>query len=809
MRRNRYPGVNPFETEEKDRFFGRSTDIADLCDLIALEKLVVLFGKSGYGKSSLINAGIIPALQTNSHFSDALVPIRIRIGSYTGIERSPLESVQYRLNESVPLSADTRFLDDIVKKRDLWYHFKRRQQAGSPKKYLLIFDQFEEFFTFPLEDQTTFKNELSELLYQGQPQTIRNLSESLSREQRLLLSTEVDVHVLFVIREDRLSLLDNLRDRLPSILHKRYQLRALTSEQAREAIIMPAQLDGADFSSPKFSFTEEALEKIIGELSQTGPSQKTSIEAFQLQIVCQHVESDVAAGKVADYTYDGMPDIRPENLPDLSNIYEAYYNHQIGLLPAAMQEPAQKLIEEGLLFEDPLSGEGRRLSLDKDLLIRQYDLTGEREHLLTQLENTFLIRREANTLGGFNYELSHDTLIAPILQVRRERREIELVRELKKTRKASRVRRLVRLSMALLALFVVLVYNWEFLSAYAITFIQGQNHPLVKNSQKLYDYVDSLSTQLDREMRLQSQGGKFVLGSWTSSQILTALNGKVHDLPKDSILLLYKNQVLESCCCWSEIDNSMHDIRASSWVIGGLYRIGWGQDIQCDMPRFLLSNQLKNGAWSMVGVDSTFSSNESSINKFSSTYATCQALLGLNAIRNSTSNNSVEIQNAIDKGITWLKANQEHVRWKDYPNNNEEAVITSKSISGLALHTLNALGVASPEMNQMWLESLDYSDLDNPMTSKEQSDVYYRYLKGDQLTVMHHDATRHFVLPWLIIATVDAYPDGTLEQKARANLWFSKAIGKMDMEELTKAFPFTKAELLISFRYLAENKIEL
>jgi hypothetical protein len=808
MKNYRYPGVNPFESEQEDRFFGRTSDISDLCDLIILEKVVVLFGKSGYGKSSLINAGVIPAIRKMPQISGSITPIRIRVGTFSGAEPSPLETIINRLNENFPLTKESEFIDSLIDTPNLWYHFKRRQSIDSSQKFLIIFDQFEEFFTFAIEDQIAFKNALSDVLFGGLPQNIRDVSENQPRSNRLILASEIDLHVLFVVREDRLSLMDNLRDRIPTILQKRYQLRALSSEQARDAIVKPALLSGVGYYSQQFNFTEEALTKIIDELSRKGPSQKVSIEAFQLQIVCQYVESDIVDGKIMNRDNKGVLEVRPENLPDLSNIYEAYYSHQISLLPSTMQEVAKKVIEEGLILEDPISGEGRRLSLDKDLLVHQYNLFGKMENLLTQLENTFLIRREVNSLGGFNYEISHDTLIAPILQVRREKREIELVKELERTKRASRVRNVVRGSIISFISMVLLVYNWEFLSAYAITIFRGQSNPIVKNDFKLNKCINEMSYQLEFDMRNQTKGGKYVLGSWTTSQVLTALNGKAENLPKENILDLYKVQMLDSCCCWSEIDNEMRDIRTTSWAIGGLYRIGWASSIECDLEEFLLSNQLENGAWSMIGMDRYDLSTENfSSFKFGSTYATCHALLGLNLIRQV--NDDYEIQNAIDKGISWLKSNNDRVRWKDYPNNNEEAVITSKSISGLALHTLNVLGAASPEMNQLWLTNLDYSDLDNPLIYKEQSDVFYRFISADHLRTVHHDATRHFVLPWLIVATVDAYNDGTLEQKAKANLWLSKAVDKTDIIELRKSFPFTKAELLIAFRYLAENKIKL
>ncbi len=62
--RRRYPGVQPFKAEQKDLFFGRETDIKEMLRLIEQEKLLVLYGKSGYGKSSLLNAGVVPRLNT-------------------------------------------------------------------------------------------------------------------------------------------------------------------------------------------------------------------------------------------------------------------------------------------------------------------------------------------------------------------------------------------------------------------------------------------------------------------------------------------------------------------------------------------------------------------------------------------------------------------------------------------------------------------------------------------------------------------------------------------------------------------------
>ncbi|MCK6695926.1 MAG: hypothetical protein L6Q97_27990, partial [Thermoanaerobaculia bacterium] len=128
-------------------------------------------------------------------------------------------------------------------------HFK---QLDSTEKgaYLLVFDQFEEFFSYPPEQQRAFRDQLADLLSGELPEDLREAARALDRQQRRLLTAPMDIRVLFAIRSDRLHELDRLKDRLPAILHKRYELKALSREQAREAIIGPAALGSTPPPTP-------------------------------------------------------------------------------------------------------------------------------------------------------------------------------------------------------------------------------------------------------------------------------------------------------------------------------------------------------------------------------------------------------------------------------------------------------------------------------------------------------------------------------------------------------------------------------
>ena len=57
-----YPGTRSFSEEWHDRFFGRFAEVADLTALICTYDVVSLYGESGTGKSSLIQAGLGPEL---------------------------------------------------------------------------------------------------------------------------------------------------------------------------------------------------------------------------------------------------------------------------------------------------------------------------------------------------------------------------------------------------------------------------------------------------------------------------------------------------------------------------------------------------------------------------------------------------------------------------------------------------------------------------------------------------------------------------------------------------------------------------
>ena len=59
---NPYPGLRPFRYDESDVFFGREKQVDLLIERLAANRFLAVIGSSGCGKSSLVRAGLIPAL---------------------------------------------------------------------------------------------------------------------------------------------------------------------------------------------------------------------------------------------------------------------------------------------------------------------------------------------------------------------------------------------------------------------------------------------------------------------------------------------------------------------------------------------------------------------------------------------------------------------------------------------------------------------------------------------------------------------------------------------------------------------------
>ena len=413
-KKHRYPGSNPFTRDLKALFFGRDNEIKELSTFINVEKLIILHGKSGLGKSSLLNAGLLPKIEKDHNY----FTIPIRFTSYTEDSRlQPVDIAEQKISE---FTNRDNFLNKIESENvTLWQHIKNIQYEHKDKKcILLVFDQFEELFTYP-EGVDYFAKVLADLMHSRMPKQFRRMlslatiekKEFLTEKQRDFIYNPFNLKVIFSIRSDKMYFLDRLSTSIPFVLRNCYELTPLSKEHARIAIVQPAEKEG-DYISRAFTYQDEAIKQMLDYLSKQkekiDKGFKSKIEPFQLQLLCQHLEQLIIDSK-------NKKTIKKEDLKGevgMRQIMEKFYDNQIKQLePKCDRNKARKLCEKGLIME------GWRISQHKKVIEEKYKLS---EKALNYLVAKRLLRPE--TLGaGTIYELSHDTLIEPILKSRSKR----------------------------------------------------------------------------------------------------------------------------------------------------------------------------------------------------------------------------------------------------------------------------------------------------------------------------------------------------------------------------------------------------
>ncbi len=141
-----YPGMKPFTEENSSHFFGRNDEIKDVISWLWKDSFITLIGPSGSGKSSLVFAGLIPALKSSGLFGSGEWLVRsMRPGE------EPLSTLKTILGSELT-NLTLAVTDTLACKHNA-------------QRLLLIVDQFEEIFTLSqLEERDKFQQTLLDLL---------------------------------------------------------------------------------------------------------------------------------------------------------------------------------------------------------------------------------------------------------------------------------------------------------------------------------------------------------------------------------------------------------------------------------------------------------------------------------------------------------------------------------------------------------------------------------------------------------------------------------------------------------------------
>src|SRR5918999_5477724 len=264
--RTPYPGWRAFGQTEGDIFFGRERETRDLRSLWLANRLTVVFGQSGVGKSSLLNAGVLRSLRDDVE--------RLPVGRVSPVPFSDLAAERdenpftFGLLSSWLPSVDP----ESLRGRRLREFFRERptrlDEFDEPVPVLLAADQFEELFLAPRH------------LWRHRDRFIDDLSAALRDRPELRL--------LVLIREDALAALLPFERRLSPPPRRRLAVRALTYEAALQAVSKPPTVTSRSFAPGVAEELVASLRTIRSADRSVGEAiaQDEFVEPVQLQIVC-------------------------------------------------------------------------------------------------------------------------------------------------------------------------------------------------------------------------------------------------------------------------------------------------------------------------------------------------------------------------------------------------------------------------------------------------------------------------------------------------------------------------------------------
>ena len=229
-----FKGLEYFTENDADKFYGRELLTAKLTGKLRTSRfLPVIIGASGSGKSSVVRAGVLPALKRGTPLADGTLPpegsTAWQVHIVTPTAR-PLEALASSLTrDAESLTATTALIDDLRKdERTLHLTVRKILSWSGGSRLVLVVDQFEEVFT-QCKDEAERKAFIDNLIYASSEQT------------------DGPTIVIIVFRADfyaHCAQYHNLRE---AVSTKQEFVGPMTPAELRRAIEEPARAGGWDF----------------------------------------------------------------------------------------------------------------------------------------------------------------------------------------------------------------------------------------------------------------------------------------------------------------------------------------------------------------------------------------------------------------------------------------------------------------------------------------------------------------------------------------------------------------------------------
>lgn len=386
---NPFPGPVPLTNRQP--VFGRDREISELRGLLLSERIVVLHGVSGAGKSSILRGkgGICTVFNNERNFS-VLGPVEFRLSdSNTFAENGYEELLLDQLNRQLP-DGQRKDNEMLWESLDLDIFLMRHSDHNPNSHQLLIIDQFEDIFTQHSEDET------------GKEKFFQKLGE--------VLDSNPELYLLLSMRDEYLGELDHYRRYLPGRFRATQRLELLRREQAADAIMRTVA------EEPWCRrLCHEDVDSLVVRLSRVSSPRGAPeegapgyvVEPLFLQLVCNDAWERL--DPMAPLTSDGCTTFaRDLTRDDLDQVLASFYRRALYDVCGEGHYDEYKL--RCLVHDGLISSKGLRGLLNEDEALRTWGVDGQK---LRALVDEHLIRLQRRNQVVY-FELAHDRLVEPI-----------------------------------------------------------------------------------------------------------------------------------------------------------------------------------------------------------------------------------------------------------------------------------------------------------------------------------------------------------------------------------------------------------
>lgn len=344
--------LDAYTAQDRDLFFGRELEQQRLIELLFRSRLMLVYGQSGTGKSSLVQCGLTKVMSSSDYFP---IVIRRRTNLLTAIQTA-VGGLLERPDETDVLDLVTQLSRYVM------------------RPVYLIFDQFEELFiSGDLSEQTAFFDLLN-----------------------ALYASPASVKLLLVIREDYIAYLYPYEDSLPNLFDFRLRLEPM-SEKNLQAVIAGTCLAAG------IQLKEE--EKTVQLIIDNNKSPKNPFQLPYLQVYLDRLWRTVKARQT---THETTPIIFDPTLVasvgKIEDVLTLFVDDQIEEVNGQLSDEERPSVKR--VLETLVTYEGTRRECSVATLATE---TGFNTNLIRQV-GTALEASRILQCDDWVYELAHDSL---------------------------------------------------------------------------------------------------------------------------------------------------------------------------------------------------------------------------------------------------------------------------------------------------------------------------------------------------------------------------------------------------------------